>query len=289
MSHHAEHHESHFGAHGHKGHGHVIVNIWTLRLVLAALLFFTFATVGAAWIEGWISSAFSVEIPQPVNVIVALSIAVVKTVLVVLFFMQLKYDNPLNSMIFIFTIITVAFFLGFTSLDVGNRRTIDNFKGRYINTGGSIAAGGAPAALQDRVSALSKKMQAVGAPPPPPTLSIVELSRLEEKFGLRQDHGHGHGHAHAAHDHHGELHIITNAGYHPVRPERGSSGEISRPVQGVTLPGFADSGHGAHGAHGDHGDHGHDPHDKPVEQPGKPVPPTPTNPSEVADPAATPH
>src|SRR5690606_24035906 len=119
-------------AHGHKDHGHVIVNIWTLRTVLGALLFFTLATVAAAWIEEWVSLAFNVVIPQWINVFVALSIAVVKTTLVVLFFMQLKYDNPLNAMVFVFTILTVAFFLGFTAFDAGNRDTLDRFKRHAI-------------------------------------------------------------------------------------------------------------------------------------------------------------
>src|SRR6185295_5729046 len=77
-------------------HGHVIVPASTLMAVLILLLFFTLLTVGASQAEEIIATTFHVIIPAWVNVCVALSIAVVKTTLVVLFFMQLKYDNPTN-------------------------------------------------------------------------------------------------------------------------------------------------------------------------------------------------
>ena len=80
--------------------------------MLAALLFFTLATSGAAWAETTIAAYFHVEIPQWINAAVALSIAVIKTTIVVMFFMQLKYDNPMNTVIFVFTILTVFSFLG---------------------------------------------------------------------------------------------------------------------------------------------------------------------------------
>src|SRR5258705_514781 len=82
----------------HAHHGHFIVPGSTLLLVFIALLMFTFMTVGAAKAEEAFAHGFGIIIPQWVNVLVALSIAVVKTALVVGFFMQLRYDNPLNTM-----------------------------------------------------------------------------------------------------------------------------------------------------------------------------------------------
>ena len=76
-------HAEEFDEYGHKDHGHVIVSLFTLRFVLVALLICTLLTSGAAWAENSISAAFHVEIPQWINAAVALSIAVVKTVLVV--------------------------------------------------------------------------------------------------------------------------------------------------------------------------------------------------------------
>lgn len=257
MSHAAAHSHSHaedFDAHGHKDHGHVIVNIWTLRFVLGALLFFTLATVGAAVIEQWISSTFNVLIPQWLNVFVALSIAVIKTTLVVMFFMQLKYDNPLNTMIFVFTILTVAFFLGFTAIDVGKRQTIDRFKQHYIREGGALGAGGAvPVPVDPKLAAAAEADKSITFTNMKTDESIVDRARRlaaeKQKLGLVDPHK-----AKGGHDDHGhaELGSITDAGYRRKQPHHGSSSDRARPITGITLPGFADASHDARG------DHGHD-------------------------------
>lgn len=260
MSHasaHAHDHADHFDAHGHKDHGHVIVNIWTLRFILAALMFFTVATVGAAVIEQWISTTFSVVIPQWINVFVALSIAVVKTTLVVMFFMQLKYDNPLNTMIFVFTVLTVAFFLGFTAIDVGKRNTIDRFKQNYIHEGGALGSGGAvPVPVNAKLAAAAEADKSYSFTNMKTDESIVDRARRlaaeKKKLGLVDPHKAGH-----HDDHHGALGSITDAGYRRPQPHHGSSSDRSRPITGITLPGFADAAHDAHGHHDDHG-HGHD-------------------------------
>lgn len=221
MTSHAESHADHFDAHGHKDHGHVIVSAATLRLVLGSLLFLTLLTVGAAKGEQWVAEVFHVTIPQWINVFVALSIAVVKTLLVVTFFMQLKYDNPLNTMIFVFTILTVAFFLGFTALDLGNRGTIDRTKAQYLRPGGTGLAS-------------------------TETLPITEFAKLQAKRAEKYDphhahHGHGHGHGQS----------ITDAGYVPKTPRVGSSAQASRPVTTITLPGFAAGADEEDDAHGE--------------------------------------
>jgi len=214
MSHAAQAHSEEYGAHGHKDHGHVIVSLWTLRLVLIALLFFTLLTVGAAQLEELIATLFHVNIPNWMNAGVALSIAVVKTSLVVLFFMQLKYDNPLNGMIFIFTVMTVAFFLGFTTLDLGNRQTIDRFKGRYIVPGGTGLGGNF-------------------LPDAPITKSALETAKANGDFDKE----------HLEHAEepfsHTDRGSITDAGFKPTEPTVGSSADKARPVKGITLPGFA--------------------------------------------------
>jgi cytochrome c oxidase subunit 4 len=119
-------------------HGHTIVSATTLLVVLLALVSLTLLTVGAALIETFIVEAFHVqpEIATFVNVSICLAIAAVKTTLVVMFFMQLKYDNPINTMIFLFCLAAVATFLGFTMLDLGNRGSIDRFKAQYVSEGG---------------------------------------------------------------------------------------------------------------------------------------------------------
>lgn len=274
-------HAEEFDAHGHKDHGHVIVSIWTLRFVLITLLFFTFATVGAAAIEAWISSTLNVEIPQWLNVAVALSIAVVKTVLVVTFFMQLKYDNPLNTMIFVFTLITVAFFLGFTAMDLGQRKTIDRFKGQYIYEGGKLDMGGLPLgdiAERMKVPKLEDNVQ-----------SIVDLARFEQKNGIGRfapgKHA-GHGSSHDTHAHgggHAPRESITNAGFSRPAPASGSDSNISRPIMGLTLPEFTPA---AADGHGNHAPHAADDHAAPAPKPtDKPAPSPAPAPSDTPAPA----
>lgn len=124
------------GEHG-EHHGHIIVSFWTLTSVLLILLAFTVLTVAASRTEIWASETFGIAIPQWVNIVVALSIAVVKGTLVLLFFMQLKYDNKVNAVIFSACLFCVALFLGFSMIDLGSRGTIYAWKTDPLLRGGS--------------------------------------------------------------------------------------------------------------------------------------------------------
>jgi cytochrome c oxidase subunit IV len=117
-------------------HGHVIIRPRTLIAVLVALLFFTVLTVAFAQAEIWFTHAFGVAIPQLVNVAIALSIAVVKTLLVGMFFMQLRYDNPLNSLVMLFCLFAFALFLFFSMTDLGTRGILYPYKAGEIQRGG---------------------------------------------------------------------------------------------------------------------------------------------------------
>lgn len=123
------HHESHH-------HGHVIIRPSTLVAVLVALLILTGATVGAAQLEGWIAHTWSIHVPSLFNAFVCLSIAIVKSILVFMFFMQLKYDTPLNSIVMGFTFFAVGLFFFFTMIDLGNRDAIYPYKSGEIQRGG---------------------------------------------------------------------------------------------------------------------------------------------------------
>jgi len=121
----------------HKGHhGHVILSPMTLFNILALLLFFTVLTVFVSRAEGYIADLFDMTIPHWVNVTVALSIATVKSVLVALYFMQLKYDAPLNSLIFLFCLFALCLFLGFTTLDLGTLGAVYSWKADSTMPGG---------------------------------------------------------------------------------------------------------------------------------------------------------
>lgn len=125
------------GFHSGEHHGHTIVPFRILVLVLGALLAFTVLTVALSRAEVWVAESMNVHIPQWVNVAIAMSIATVKGVLVALYFMQLRYDNPLNAVIFLFCICAFGIFLGFTALDMANRDRINQWETGEIVLGGT--------------------------------------------------------------------------------------------------------------------------------------------------------
>jgi len=53
------------------------------------------------------------------NVIVALTIAVSKATLVILFFMHLRYDRLFHTVVFVSAILAASLFVGFTLMDSG--------------------------------------------------------------------------------------------------------------------------------------------------------------------------
>lgn len=124
--------------HGDLGHhGHVIIPVSTLLGVLIVLLVFTFATVAASRAEVWIAARFAIEIPQWVNVGVALSIAVVKSALVAAFFMQLKYDSRMNMLVFLFCVFALGLFLFISMTDLGMRAIVYPWKASDVSRGGT--------------------------------------------------------------------------------------------------------------------------------------------------------
>ncbi len=127
-------HGYHAGEHH---HGHVIIPQGTLLGILTILLIFTVMTVMASRAEIIIANTFDLNIPQWVNVMVAMSIAVVKSTLVAMYFMQLKYDNKLNAVIFLASLFCVGLFLGFTMLDLGVRGSVYAWKADQIVPGGT--------------------------------------------------------------------------------------------------------------------------------------------------------
>ena len=227
-----DHHEGHGDHHDHGGHhgdhhGHFVVPKFTLRLIFGLLISLTILTVAAAQFEVAIASFFGFQIPGIVNVLIALSIATVKTTLVVMFFMQLRYDNPLNTMVFIFTIFTVAFFLGFTMIDLGNRGSVDRFKVGNIWEGGNPSM--APN-INSSLVGLQNKLDRLAAFSPDDakaaeaeifalqTASLVRRVQVVDRFLAKHE-----GRSKKGYGSHGDDHSSSNA---------------ARPVVGLTLPSF---------------------------------------------------
>lgn len=86
-----------------------------LLKVFGALIVLTLLTVAAAQVSF-----------GPLSVPIALGIAVTKASLVVLFFMHLKYDNPVNALTFAIGTIFVVVFVSITLLDTAFRGDLSN-------------------------------------------------------------------------------------------------------------------------------------------------------------------
>lgn len=102
------------------GHHHVLPKD-VLFKVFGALIVLTGVTVAVAYVP-----------LGPLNVPIAVAIAASKATLVVLFFMALKYDNPVNGLTFTIGIIMVAVFLTFTMFDTAFRGDLDNIDAQTI-------------------------------------------------------------------------------------------------------------------------------------------------------------
>jgi cytochrome c oxidase subunit 4 len=84
-------------------------------LILLTLMVLTTITVFAS----------GVDFGSPtVNVVIAMVIASIKASLVALFFMHLRWDRPLNSIIFVCGLIFLGIFLIFCFIDVDTRKVV---------------------------------------------------------------------------------------------------------------------------------------------------------------------
>ncbi len=113
-------HNVHGTSHDHGGHGHGHgdhhgfshpMPIWMLLSVFFALLVLTGLTV--------YQSTFDLGNAE---IWMSLTIATVKAGLVILFFMHLLWDKPLNAIVILGSLIFVALFLGFTLMDAEGYR-----------------------------------------------------------------------------------------------------------------------------------------------------------------------
>ena len=93
----------------------------TLLRVFGTLIVLTIFTYGVSLVS-----------LGPLGVPVAIGIAASKASLVVMFFMHLKYDNPVNALTFTIGTIFVVVFIGMTLLDTVFRGDLDNVSGQTI-------------------------------------------------------------------------------------------------------------------------------------------------------------
>jgi cytochrome c oxidase subunit 4 len=77
-----------------------------LLAVYAVLVVLTIATVAITGVN-----------LGPLNIWAALAIAVIKAAFVILYFMHLRYDHPLNAIVLISALLFVAVFIGIAMMD----------------------------------------------------------------------------------------------------------------------------------------------------------------------------
>jgi len=104
-----------------ESHGHHIIPKKVLFQVFGALVVLTIVTVAVAQVD-----------LGPLTVPVAIAIAVAKAGLVVVYFMALKYDKSVNSMVFTVGTLFVLVFIIFTLFDTAFRGDIGNVGERTI-------------------------------------------------------------------------------------------------------------------------------------------------------------
>jgi cytochrome c oxidase subunit IV len=97
--------------------GHV-VPVKTYLGIFVALLVLTGLTTGAAFIDfGDIHTGIPLINLIPLNTVVALAIAVVKMLLVILFFMHVKYSSGLTKIVVMAGFLFLAILVSFTLAD----------------------------------------------------------------------------------------------------------------------------------------------------------------------------
>jgi cytochrome c oxidase subunit 4 len=155
-------------AHDTEHHGHYIVPAAAYVAVFIGLLILTVVTVAVAQVD-----------LGPANLPVAMLVATLKASLVALIFMQLKYDNRLNALVFVFGLLFLALFFLFTLLDVFSREYIEPRLGNHTIQAEEVRAMQNKAADTSGVNS-PVKPGGIAAdmppkdewvpPPPPPTL-----------------------------------------------------------------------------------------------------------------------
>ena len=119
--------KAHDLAHSHNpadmhGETHIhVVSIKLLTIVFVILLFLTALTY-AVTLQ---------DFGYQANLLIAIGIAVVKAILVCLYFMHLRWDNPFNALCLVTAILFVGLFIVIASIDTGEYK---NLRDQWVNT-----------------------------------------------------------------------------------------------------------------------------------------------------------
>ena len=150
-------------------HGHHITpprKLLSVLAILAGLTLLTVVTGKADWIPGFL------------HVPLALIIATIKVVFVVQIFMGLKYDNRVNGLAFVTSLVFVGVFMTFTLFDTMFRGDLGNVDSQTIRDEQALVAG--DSLLLERYSTLlvtpTDSATALGAAPADTSGSVTGLT-----------------------------------------------------------------------------------------------------------------
>ena len=102
-------------------HEHHVTPLSTYLIVFCSLLVLTGITVFSAQFDfGWF------------NIVLALMIASFKSSLVLLFFMHLYYDNKINLVFILASVVFLGIFIGITMVDTNFRSTLYDVRGKLV-------------------------------------------------------------------------------------------------------------------------------------------------------------
>ena len=101
---------------------HHITPLKTYLIVFFSLLLLTAITIYSAQYD---FGSF--------NIVLALIIASFKSSLVLLFFMHLYYDNKINLIFILGSVLFLAIFIGITMIDTNQRTTLYDIRGKLVN------------------------------------------------------------------------------------------------------------------------------------------------------------
>lgn len=94
----------------HDGEHNPIAHVMPKSMLLGVF----FALIGLTALTVWQGTTLRLG---SLEIVLSLTIATMKAALVVFFFMHLKYDKPLNAIVFFFSLLFVALFIGLTLTD----------------------------------------------------------------------------------------------------------------------------------------------------------------------------
>lgn len=124
------------GAHEHHVH---VTPFWTMFWVFVVLLVLTALTVWTSNVHEIVIGNTTIPFGGTAHVMMAMGIAVVKALLVGLFFMHLLYDKKVNSIVVGSTIFALTLFVGLTLMDLDTRGMTTKVERDAIYPGGNVS------------------------------------------------------------------------------------------------------------------------------------------------------